>query len=373
MKKHSAVTVAALGIGCAVLLSGCSGCNGSNKNVAALNSNWYANTSYKKIQPTFTEGADGFSKEKAVYTVSFDEKSASNKSYSLSYKDGTYTTEFYATAFDKETYAHADFKAGYPDKAPVVYCYKTSFEMGEVTFKLGEETKSFAGDKVETLSFFLSVENYLQPLYTYQKIDSTTPAEMQVSSIDRAYKQINCEYTTYYSYDGNSSKTLIKNGGAESVRTLEGLDNADNTVLDTAYLDIVARSTKLNGDFTQAVSLNTPAGGLQPFTLSGSAATLTDEEKPAIKAALEATKDGKNLYAPAYNEDGTEKSFATAVTVNFNGTHSGVSQTYYFAAINNSRNNVGRATMLKLSVPLSFGLGTLNYTLKEIESTLWNN
>ena len=35
--------------------------------------------------------------------------------------------------------------------------------------RLREVTKTFNGDKVETLSYFLSVENSLQPLYTYTK------------------------------------------------------------------------------------------------------------------------------------------------------------------------------------------------------------
>ncbi|MDE6505111.1 MAG: hypothetical protein K2L42_04495 [Clostridia bacterium] len=372
MKKRSGIAVAALGLGCAVLLSGCGGCascNGSNKNIADFSSNWYANTAYKKIQPTFTLGNEaGFSSEKLTYTVSFDGSRATNKSYQVNYAPGVYSTEFYAAAFDKEAYAHADFKSGYPEAAPVVYCYKTLLDIKEVTFIMGEETRSFTGDKVETLSFFLSVQDRLQPLYTYTKIKSTTPAELQVNSIDSAYRQIDCEYTSYYSYDGNNAITLIKNGSEEKTRTLSGLENAENSVVDAAYLDIAARATKLNGNFSQTLSVNTPARGLQSFTLSGSSSTLTDEEKPAVKSLLE--KNG--LYNPPLDAEGKEADFVTAVSVNFNGEQSGVSQTYYFAAIANPRNNSGRATMLKQTAPLSFGLGTLNYTLNDIESTLWN-
>ncbi len=372
MKKRSGFAVASLALGCAVLLSGCGGCascGGTNKNIADFSSNWYANTAYKKIQPTFTEGNGAeFSPEKLSYTVSFDGSHASNKSYQVNYAVGTYSTEFYATVFDKETYAHADFKNTYPETAPVVYCYKTKLDIPSVTFIMGEETKTFNGDKVETLGYFLSVENSLQPLYTYTKINSTTPAELQVNSIEQTYKQIDAEYTSYYNYYGNEAITLIKNGGKETTRMLSGLEYAENTIVETSYLDIVARATKLNGNFAQTLSINTPARGLQSFTLSGSAATLTEAEKPAVKTLLE----NNNLYNPPLDGEGKEKDFVTAVSVNFNGEQSGVSQTYYFAAIANPRNNSGRATMLKLSVPLSFGLGTLNYTINNIESTLWN-
>ena len=64
---------------------------------------------------------------------------------------------------------------------------------------------------------------------------------------------------------------------------------------------------------------------------------------------------------------------AVAVHLNFvGGDLSGTTQTAWFAAITDADKNIGRTTMLKLSVPLSYGLGTLNYTLKTVQSTLWN-
>ena len=44
----------------------------------------------------------------------------------------------------------------------------------------------------------------------------------------------------------------------------------------------------------------------------------------------------------------------------------------WYAAIPDEDNNTYRATMLYLSQPLSYGLGTWEFTLAEVESVLGN-
>ena len=64
---------------------------------------------------------------------------------------------------------------------------------------------------------------------------------------------------------------------------------------------------------------------------------------------------------------------ASAANISFaGGDLHGTSQTVWYASVKDSDNNIPRATMLKLSVPISYSLGTLDYTLNSIESTLWN-
>ena len=75
------------------------------------------------------------------------------------------------------------------------------------------------------------------------------------------------------------------------------------------------------------------------------------------------------LFAP---ENADSRIPSVAVNVNYiGGTLYGTTQTIWYAAIN-ADNNTARTTMLKLSVPLSYSLGTLNFTLNNITSTLWN-
>ena len=58
MKKRIGITAVILAAGCTILATGCAG---NTQNVVYLSSNWYANTGYKKIQPTFTEDDEKFS------------------------------------------------------------------------------------------------------------------------------------------------------------------------------------------------------------------------------------------------------------------------------------------------------------------------
>ncbi|MDE6585941.1 MAG: hypothetical protein K2K80_04605 [Clostridia bacterium] len=374
MKKRIGIASVLLAAGMSLTLAGCSG---SSQNVVYLSSNWYANTGFKKIQPTFTEGNDNFAKEKITYDVKFDKSTASNSTYSVNYADGTYVTEFYAKSFDRNSeYVHEDYKNGYPDKNLTVYYYRTELTIPSVTFKVGNEEKTFVnGNGVVCESYFLSVEDRMRPLYSSQKINSVSPANYQVSSIDEAYRELNYEYKTYYNFSGSEAKTYAKtDGGEDTVNTVYGINQSANTLFDVSYLDIAVRANKLMPDLAQAISLYTPHGGVQDFILRGSDTALTDDEAANAKSIL----TGKNLYTPEYAKDENgkevEKKFSTvAVSVTYNGELSGVSQTYWFAAVNNARNNVGRATIVKMSYPVTFGLGTQIYTLNEIESTLWTD
>lgn len=370
MKKRFGITLAALAASSIIVFSGCAGCAGcgaQSKNIAALDSNWYANTSYKDIQPTFTEGNNLFQKEKITYKVKFDSKSASNSSYSVSYADGSYTTEFYAAEFDKETLAAPEFKGSYPDKL-VAYCYKTELDIPSVTFKCGTDSKTLEGDKKVTECWFLSVKDHLQPLYSKIESKSATPANAQVTNISQTYREVNYTYTTYYDYEGNTAKTVTVDGtGKEDIKTT-AVGGAANTLFDVASLDIAVRACKLKTDLSQVVTVYSPTSGADNYGLSGSSAAIGDSES-AIKTLL--SKNG--LYKAQHDEEGNELPLQTvAVSVIYGGTLSGVSQTYWFAAIDNAANNTGRATMLRYLSPLPYGLGALDFTIENIETTLWN-
>lgn len=371
MKKRFAVTAAVIGASCAIVLSGCAGCAGcgqNSKNIASLNSNWYANTNYKKIQPTFTEGNDVlFQKEALEYTVTFNKPASANKTYSVEYSAGTYVTEFYAKAFNKDIYCCEEFKGSYPDKLTVYY-YKTQLDIPTVTFTMGSETKSFDGDKMTTECFFMPVENYLRPLYSKITVKSTTPAMNQPKDLESAYKELDYEYTTYYNYNCTAVKTIVNDGKTTNEKVSESVKDAQNSVFDTAALNIVARASKLGDSLSQAISLYTPTAGLESFTLANAAAALSDSEKSALQTLL---KDN-GLYKAEFDGDGKEKGLATnSVNVIYGGQLTGVTQTYWFAAIDNPNNNTGRTTMVKLATPLPFGLGTLNYTLSKINQRIY--
>lgn len=370
MKRRILVPAIAAAACCAIVVSGCAGCagcagcGGSTKNIAALSSNWYSNTSYKKIQPTFV---DSEYKEIISYKVSQDLSTALNDKYSVSYSGGKYTTTFYATAFDKSKYADEEYADSYPDNLTVYY-YKTELTFDSVTFKVGSDEKSFSGDKVVTECYFTSVEERLRPLYSHEEIKSVSPASKNPKKIDDAYIERDYEYTTYYSYNGEYAKTVVNDGTGNVEKPVARLSKAENTVFDANSLNIAVRASKLSKDFTQAISVYTPSGNLQNYSLQGGYIALGDSERGIIEQEMIENK----LFVPEKDGEGKDKPMDTvAVGVRYGGELSGVTPIYWFAAITNNKNNRGRATMVKMSVPVPYSLGTLNYTLEEIQSTLY--
>lgn len=361
MKKRFGVAALTLAAGCAVIFAGCTGCNGCGNNgkanEAAFSSNWYADTNFKYIQPSFL-GED--KAEVVQYTVKHDKEPAGNTTYSVDYSDGTYTTTFYGATFQKDL-IDGDYKDGYPDESISVYCYKTELDVPEVTFTVGDKTSEAFHNNIKTVSYFTSVNEHLRPLYSEQTVNAVSPAEYQVSSLDEAYVKVNQTVKTSYNYEGTAAKTVITGDGAKEFVT-NGLGDTDNSLIDVSGLNIAVRAMQLSDSFSQVVSVYSPAGKLQNYTFSGSSAGLSETERTACEEVLKGKAllvEGKSLHT-------------VCVTATLNSDMKGVSQKYWFAAIDNARNNTGRTTMVKMSVPIPFSLGTLNYSLKEITNTLYN-
>lgn len=380
MKKPVAIISVTLAAVCSVGLAGCGGCNGGGRQMASLSSNWYTITSYKDIQPTFTEGNKGndgndlFSSEKITYNVDFaaPEEGKGNATYSVYYSQGTYTTLFQGVNFNVGELTCDEYKSGYPEKVHAYY-YRTELDIpsGIFTLKKDGSTYIFEKDLLITECYFMPVGDFLRPLYSKQTVKSTTPANFQVSALTEgnAYKTVNRVYECFYSYDGSSVKTvttdLIKNG-EKTEKTDNGLSGSAFTLFDVSSLNIAARAVNLYAStaLSQNVSIVSPENGVRDFTLRGSDAPVGDD---AARAVYAEKLKAQNLYKDS--ESGLK---TVAVNMIYGGRLTGVSQTFWFAAVENKVNNTGRATMLKMSTPLPYGLGTLNYTLNEIESTLWN-
>lgn len=388
MKKPFYILAAVLAAGCVI---GASGCKSTTKNLAVLSSNWYSGTGYSGFQPTIckenfeneTVGA-----EKITYTVSHTalEERYQNKYYSVSYGDGsTYKTEFYADKFNVNSYNFPEaYKAGYAEAGEITaYYYKTTLDITSVTYTLKatknheEQTETFEGDSIVTECWFLSVKDFLQPLYSIRKVKSVSPNMLQPTSLTdgNAYKKYDRVYENFYTYDGNSVTTVTTdNLDASENSTVEvSLAKVTNSLFDENSLDILARATNLSAgsSLSQTVSLYMPKSGtVENFNFAGSTASLIsgEEELKQLKSTLETRLGEQGLYIP--NDSGLQ---TVAVGFHYNSEQSGGSQTYWFTAINDKRNNTGRATMLKLAQPISYNLGTISYTLSSFESTLWND
>lgn len=368
MKKFLKISAAAIAAGATMILAGCGGCSGCNKNAKSLtvtNSNWYTGTSYKGIQPSFILGDDpAYTKEEIEYNVSFIAPEAGNNTYSADYKDGSFKTEFYATAYDWN--ANPVYPAEHTE---TVYCYRSEFKIS-VQYKLkatGETTEWF-NDSVTNISYFRAAGKNLQPVYSRQEIKSTSPANYQAGTLAGTHSKVDVNYDNYYNYDFTEITTYTQENGGERVKGAPySLSKIKYSLFDNSSLYIAIRSMKLSPSMSANINLySAAAGGVSSYTVGGKDTSMNSDELKAISDEM--AKHG--LFAPE-NED--SRVSAVAVDVNYTGGNLyGTTQTVWYAAVDKPDNNTARATMLKMTIPLSYSLGTLNYTLKEIKSTLWN-
>lgn len=376
MKRFVKITAAALAAGTAITLAGCggcAGCSGSNKSITPTNSNWYTGTSYKGIQPSFivSDANPDYSAEVIEYDVTYSAYDGNN-AYTVDYTDGSYKTEFFATE-----YSWKDNPVYPEDKTEILYCYKTEMSLG-VQFTLkstGEKTQVFE-DGTTTVAYFRAAGKNLQPVYSYQKMVSHSPLQGTASSLSSVYETVDVVYESFYDYGctevtsfttKNPDENYVRDNNSQKKYT--GIQNSKYSVFDNNSLYIAVRSMKLSSTLSQRISLfKATQGGISDYAVTGTEASLGETEHTAISAELE--KNGLFIPDPEKEND---KVSTVAVHINFaGGDLTGTTQTAWFAAITDADKNVGRATMLKLTVPLSYGLGSLNFTLKTIQSTLWN-
>ena len=364
-----AVGMAATMAGCGGCL-GCSGCGGKSETHTLTRSNWFTGTSYNGIQPSFIEGHEKFSPEVITYEVSYDGTNASNAYYEVNYTDGVFTTQFYAVK--NWSGKVGEIPKDYTPKNvnEVVYYYRTELTISvQYTMKTGGKAQSdIFNDHVITESYFRAAGKSLQPVYSKQEIKSTSPANYQPKNLEDAYKKIDVTYENFYNDSCTKLLSKTTENGKTEQKEYEKLNKLDHTLFDNSSLYIAVRAMKLSSNLSEPVNLfSAAAGGIAEYAIVGSQASLTAQERADYTKAL----TEKGLYAPKNDND---KVGATAVTISYAGGNlHGTTQTVWYAAITDADNNISRTTMLKLSVPLSFNLGSLNYSLKEINSTLWNS
>ncbi len=371
MKKPITALALTLAAGCAITFSGCG--SATILNTASLSSNWYALTSYKNIQPTFKGEQNA---ERATYTVTHEQGALANNSYSVKFnKDGVYETLFYAVDFDYNSFGNDEYAKAYGEaynnKPVPAYYYKTTFDMPEMVFTCGGASTEALHESTVTECYFLPVKDRLRPLYSKISVLSHSPANATASSLENLYKTIDRTYECFYEYSGGDKLHTVKTKltfGADDYQTsaetqwitYDKLDGAANILFDNNSVDIAIRAMGINPSLSQPISLYAPNSGVQNYNIKGSDAALGENEHKSITAIL---KD-KGLFTPTDDKPLVD---AVAASVSYIGELTGVSQTYWYAAVTNPKNNTARATMLKISAPLAYSLGTLNYVLTDLK------
>lgn len=368
----SAATITAALAGCG---SGCNSCSGQTRNLASLRSNWYADTTFKNIQPTFIDDGTGAGAERLVYSV--EKTGGTNATYSVDYAGGKYETYFAAKTFDDSLIDQA-FKDGYTKAGNITaYYYKSELSFESVTFTVGKTKKEIKGDSAVTECYFMPVGEHLRPLYAKYSVKSATPTNLNVNSLEGAYVEVDYSRESFYSFDGDSVITKTKDNIADTADTVraDGLNSYADSVFDVVQLPIALRAMNVfSSALNQKVGLYT-GNGIAAYNFVGSTSPLIsgDNDKNAAQlAAVQNVLQNAGLFTPVATDDGVSALSTVAMSVSGDGKMPGVSQKYWFAAILNDRNNEGRATMVKKSEPLPYNLGSLEYVLTEVGSTLWN-
>ncbi|MGN1060994.1 MAG: hypothetical protein ACI4QN_04600 [Candidatus Coproplasma sp.] len=321
-------------------------------------------------------------KEVANYSIGFTE--GNNSSYSVEYytaDEGTnYSVSFYMDTNDYDWSASAlpegikivsDETAAPKDP---VYVFETTLSVkGKYVLKATKETVEFV-DKVDTVCKYRLAGNNLKPVYSKQVVKSTAPVTLTATNLNTLCVTIDAVYETYYNRDCNQAiikTTDYKNSdnSGEKTVTLEGL------VFDNSQLKAALRAFTLSG--TKSFNVCSPQNGnVQSCTATcTTAAELSTENDAQILNALKNVKDENGNKVEDYiffdgtsndPEAATKQIRCQNVAIGITADMKGSNHVYSYAAVENADLNTTRSVLLKMTTPLSFGLGTLTYTIKDL-------
>ncbi len=236
---------------------------------------------------------------------------------------------------------------------------------------------------IYTVTYFRSARNNLEPVYSYQEVLSTSPQSLtpgSAASMCTTYRydyevfyNVSCTQATYlytgYEADENGEWTAL-----EPVETtVNGLSDTDYTLFDNNSVYTAIRGMSLSSDFSATISLFSPAaGGIMNCSVTGGDEGELDPDDDAdiISALTKAYGEPKTMPAEDEIEEGRSYINYNTVTLGRTSELSGGTQTIWYAAVEDETSNQYRATMLYLSIPLSFGLGTVEYRLSSVDSVL---
>ena len=401
MKKTVKILALTLAAG---MVCGIAACSGSSSKIS-LDSYWYRD-SYEGIQNSAINGAS----EVLCYDISFE--SGDNGKYRVEYDDGGYyRTELTTARFDWSKDTIDDYKSDESDTdtTETVYVLTTIMEVsgkyiyGSSGTEATDANSVAFSDYVVTVTCFRSARNTLSPIYSRQSVRSTSPNGMSPTSATKMCATVQYEYEVFYNKDASKATytytaydpetSSYKNGDISSAindnktiseifktlsekatvvedecfeKTVSGL-NGKYTLFDNNSLYMAVRGMSLSSSFSAVVSLFIPAqGGTYNVSITGGNEDTLDTDNN------ETDKTIYNALTTAYGTPETDDGVINynTVSITSNTSLSGTLQTAWYAAVEDEDDNQYRATLLYLEVPLSYSLGTLKYTLKEVKSVL---
>lgn len=377
--------IAAIVLSAAALVTA-AGCGGAPKTAkTATSANWNVRTS-ALAENSFAERWLN-NKEVATYSIAAEE--GTNPTYSVAYAEGgTYTTEFYMTEYNWSTFPPEELQVvsqtddGTEEQAAPsqvkekVYVYKTLLQ-DSVTFThtASKQTKTVE-EKVETVCYYRLAGKNLQPVYSAQTIKNAAPNILSADSLDATYVEMDREYKTYYNYDCSEATVISKDNLAddksEKTKKVSLTSKEGYSVFDNSQIRAAARAFTLTGGSTHTFNSLVAQDGIMQLCY----ATCTEPVKmdgenqthaQIISALQQAEEQGYLFFdaTTAEGEDARNYRF-TAVSFSIDEDMRGTTPVCWYSSVENNDVNTTRAALLRISLPLPFLLGGINYTLKSL-------
>ena len=309
-------------------------CGASNQKLI-FNANWQ--------QQTLKELSDATAEE-LTYEVKFDKATFMQREYfTVEYcgtnnsNPGTYTTKL--------------------EYLPESSTYRYSMELTiDVTFTLANGQSETQTDTVSSVAIFKKADQSLSPISSRKTVLCHSPNNVSAEKLEHTYTEYNYAFDIEYTYDGN---------------TLTG-----GTVTKTDYIGTLLKTSPVTNDFGVDMKKYTYLDNEQLlFALRGVSAMSGEKTVNTYNASLNAVEemsitpssDVKTDFT--FSLDGGEASTKEIkyipVALKSNNKNNQLTQTLWYAKTLESNNNVYRNVLLKMSVPMHYGLGTLTYTLKD--------
>lgn len=284
--------------------------------------------------------------ETLTYDVKYEAQNASLVNYTLNYTDGTYTT----TLVSQQA---ADGK--------IVYTYTTQLNI-TATYNLGEASASFDDTVTSTVKFY-AAEYGLQPISSMKEIKASTPTAVSGSKVEDCYQQLH--YTTAIIYNEDCSN------GIATVTSYTQTGEVASTTEDSFAIDQEKFSFLDNEQILFAlrgVRASTTSASLNIYTPFAQAV-----QKVALSTSTETSKNDSKDFTFLYNGEEVTKTITyRSFNVALDEKNPGATQVAWVAVKPENAPNKNHNMMLRLETPLSYGLGSLIYTLSSANYTKLN-
>ncbi len=263
--------------------------------------------------------------------------------YAVTFKEGTgHASLGYTLTYGEGTYVTTLNNGGGTE----YYTYTTSLSI-PVTYTLGEETETFTDTVTTSVSFKSSGSSTLRAKSSTKTVLSHSPVSTKPDKLENSYSAFHYTVETTYTDDGKGS-SVITNHLKEDAKSdsLPIKHEGDYTYLDNELLLLCLRAVP---DATTSGSVEI----FNPFL----------EAIQKINLTYAAKTSGEFNHTLNGNPLSTKNISYREATFVLDAKNPGATQTAWIATADDPEKNTHRNVMLYLETPLSYSIGTLQYTL----------